>query len=503
MKIPIILADQPYDVVNTPNVGAGEMAQAQTGGAVVELSGLIAQRQAALNERERFAQDRLKAVEYNNNIAKEVLDLKGLLENDTDYDTIEARATKALSDIKDKYDPKNPSDNLKVSIESSFSQHSLSLLGEVKTTKYKVMNEKGKMAYLTAEQRAINEYIKSDNPEIQKSIKKGLEAVKNDLSSVTDPLWLHREYLGFESKVKPISEAYEVDSIVAKAVSRVKESDPNIPYDIEKRYAEVEKLTNNPSVKKAAFLELERMKRIRDQGVKERFDFSYSAISSALQNNRYLNINDIKKMPEYLALPETQRDDALAKAQVLMDQRNREERAVVAAERSADAAVRAQENQEKQYQQERFDQSYNKIMGNGEKLEKLGTMTDDEFNGLLFDVGDKNQAKLLQERLKLKKSNKYAPVARQRVDIVNNLLSNAGITNESDKTAYMDAVIEYVGNETDLPKIKEKAAVAMQHAALERRAWWFTNKVTIKVPIGTKDGKTVYQLPNDQWQVGD
>jgi len=360
--------------------------------------------------------------------------------------------------------------------------------------------------YLTLKNKAEAKVI--ENEKVQARIAMTADPSKF-MRDIKNPEYLPAlkggDRLDMIDKVKPISDAYKTDAVVKSAVSSVKQANPDMPYDIEARYDEVKRLTNDPIIRNAAFNELQREKRIHDQGVKERFDYNNGAISSALQQDKNLTINDVKKMPAFQNLPVPQQSIALGKAQTLMSQRSREERAVAASERSADAAANTVKNQKLREQKAVYDKVYNAIMGNEVAYKNLGTMSEDEFNALLLSVGDENQARLLKERLKLQKDTKYVSVARQRIDIVNNVIRAANITDESDKALYQSAVSEYVGDETDIAIIRKKAAEAMQNAVLEK-PWYWTNRVTItggKKFVGTKDGKNVYQLPDGKWQVGE
>ena len=552
MPVPLIYASKPLQVLEQRNAGKawGEVGDAGTAG--MQLAENISRQQAELRRTAKSAEDNLAAIEFSNNIQKDIRDLEGLFENDNDPFTIESRASQQVKAIGDKYAPKNPSDKLNIKTKSIFSNAYNSFLNGIETKKYKLMDSKGKEAYLKAEQTAIYDISTTDDPVIRKRIKDGLEGTKNDLLGSSEPLWLEKRFLGFDilaneatvetkarldpvgtlkkleegkfevspsfreqqiPKLKTVSDAYQVDAIVKKATEKVSSENNDMPYDIEIRYAEVEKLTDNPVLKKQAFLELERIKRIHDQGVKERVDYATGIIGDTLLQTPALTINDIKKIPEFLKLPEPERNKALVKAQTLIDQRNREERSVVAAERAATAASRSAEtaevarvNREKKDQQERYDKVYNGIMGNTATRDRLGTMSDSEFNSLVLDVGDRNQPKLLNERLSQQKNPNYRQISKDRENIINGVLDAGKIINESDRKLYSDAVRAYIGKDVrDINEMKKLAAEAFQNATIERRRFR-SDVVTInpsKRPIGTKDGKNVYQLPDGKWQVGE
>ena len=552
MPVPLIYADKPLQVLRQGNAGQAWGEVGNAGRAVTGLAEDISRQQAELRRSAQNAEDALAAIEYSNNVQKDIRELSGLFENDDDPFTIEKRASDQVKAISDKYAPKNPSDQLNLKTKAIFNQEYNNFLNGIQTKKYKLLDSKGKEAYLKAEKTAIENYSLTNDPVERGRIKKGLEGIKNDLSQASDPLWLEKQFIGFDilaneatvktearldpvgtlkkledgkykvspgfreeqiSSLKTVSDAYQVDSIVKKAVEIVGDENNDMPYDIEKRYAEVEKLTDNPVLKKQAFLELERIKRVHDQGVKERVDYATGIIGDSLLQNPTLTINDIKKMPDFLKLPEPERSKALAKAQTLIDQRNREERSVVAAERAATAALRSAEtaevarvNREKKDQQERYDKVYNSIMGNTATRDRLGTMSDSEFNSLVLDVGDKNQPKLLNERISQQKNPNYRQISKDRENIINGVLDSGNITNESDRKLYGDAVRAYIGKDVrDIKEMKKLAAEAIQNAVIERRTFR-SDVVTInpsKKIIGTKDGKNVYELPDGKWQVGE
>ena len=365
--------------------------------------------------------------------------------------------------------------------------------------------------YLTLKNKAETAAIEGQKVEARIAMANNPSQFMRDIENEAYlPLLKGSDRLDIKDRAKPIKDAYTADNVVREAASRVKEDSPDVPYDIESRYAEVEKITKDPTIKKAAYFELERKKRLHDRGVKERFDYNWGAIGSALQEKKDLTVTDIIKMPEYLALAsEHQRNEARAKAQKLIDQRNREERAVAASERTALAAKNTLENNKTKAQQAEYDKAYNRIMAGSESHKNLGTMSDTEFEGLSLDVGLKNQVKLRKEREKLQKSTRYFSIARQRIDIVNSVIEESNITDESLKTLYQDAVAEYVGDETDLEQIKKKAAEAMQNAVLKAPWYWYRNVEISETTgkgnkvIGTYNGKNVYILPNGKWQVGE
>jgi len=547
MPVPLIYADKPLQVLEQRNAGRAWGELGNVGSIGIQLAENISRQQAELRLRAKTAEDNLAAIEYSNNIQKEIRDLQGLFENDDDPYTIEARASQQIKAIDDKYAPKNPSDRLGIKTKSIFSQEYNNFLNGIQTKKYQLLDSKGKEEYLKAEQLAITNYSATTDPVERKRIKKNLEKIKDSLSQSSDPLWLEKQFIGFDiladeatvetqarldpvgtlkrledgkynispafrddqiSRLKTVSDAYQVDTIVKKAVEIVGNADKDMPYDIEKRYAEVEKLTDNPVLKKQAFLELERIKRVHDQGVKERVDYATGIIGDALLNNANLTINDIKKLPALLKLPEAERNKALIKAQTLIDQRTREERSIKASERAADAAIRSAENQEqtrqdrlKKEQQERYDKIYNGIMGNTETRDRLGTMSNDEFNSLVLDVGDKNQTKLLNERTSQQKNPNYRKISQDRENIIKGVLDSGNITNESDRKLYSDAVRDYMGRDVrDINEMKKLAAEAMQNAVMERRRFR-SDVVTIEEPNIVR-GKITNQ-PKPKYKAGD
>ena len=107
--------------------------------------------------------------------------------------------------IDDKYAPKNPSDQLDIKTKSIFNQEYNNFLNGIQTKKYKLLDSKGKEAYLKAEQTAIDEINSTDDPVEQARIKKRLEETKDALTA-TNQLWLEKEFLGFDNKVKAIGE---------------------------------------------------------------------------------------------------------------------------------------------------------------------------------------------------------------------------------------------------------------------------------------------------------
>ena len=219
MRIPVIYADEPTQVT-LANAGQGWRARGAAADEAGNLMASISQHQAALKEKERIAQINLKSIEYENNVKKDMLELEGFLENDTDHETMVNRYDKMVSDIETKHAPKNPSPELNLKTKSTFSGIKNRLRDKVNSTKYKVMDSKGKAAYLTAEQLALDAIVETNDPAERNAIKKKLEATKDSLTSVSDPLWLHSQFTGFEEKIKTKEIEYqEVQAMVAMDVN--------------------------------------------------------------------------------------------------------------------------------------------------------------------------------------------------------------------------------------------------------------------------------------------
>ena len=206
MPVPLIYADKPLQVLEQRNAGQAWGEVGNAGRAVTGLAETISRQQAELIERAKLAEDNLAAVEYSNNVQKDMRDLQGLFENDNDPFTIEDRATQQAKAIADKYSPKNPSDRLNLKTKSIFSQEYNSFLNGIQTKKYKLLDSHGKEAYLKAEQTAIDEINSTNDPVEQARIKKRLEETKGALSQASDPLWLEKEWIGFDAKAKGIGE---------------------------------------------------------------------------------------------------------------------------------------------------------------------------------------------------------------------------------------------------------------------------------------------------------
>ena len=321
-------------------------------------------------------------------------------------------------------------------------------------------------------------------------------------------------YKDNEKNLATKTNAVVSQSLAEQVISKTQNIDPNAPFDLQSAYNEVKATTDDPEIRKGALEILNKEQKIHNEAIKTRFDFNYSAISSALQNDPKMTVNDVKKMNEYTNIPETLRDDALAKVSAFIEHRNMVERTTKAAERSATAAEKSAENQRLRDINDRYDNEYNSIMGSTTRLENLALMSDDEFNTYEFYVGSKNKAKLLIERNKLREKEGYDDALLTRRRYTTEALKGLGDINDTTRALYTDAIRDYVGDETDARKIKEKVAEAVQNAVFNDNGFFGKATVTINKPntptskngpfIGYKKGTDipVFDIGNRKLQLG-
>lgn len=214
MKIPLIYADKPLEVVHAPNVGVGEMAQAQVGAEVVELSGLIAQRQAVLQERERIAQETLKAVETDTEINKRMSKEKEYFLTNTDYETYDARKQEFLNSLKSEFGPQEgASKEAKIAFARSFNKFANEFGDFVTARKYKVMEDRSLSAINDLIVQKGEEYAALTDPR-DKELK--IKSTEMEIRRLMDAGTVSQ--LVGENKIREIEKTFKVADIdVAKA----------------------------------------------------------------------------------------------------------------------------------------------------------------------------------------------------------------------------------------------------------------------------------------------
>lgn len=328
-----------------------------------------------------------------------------------------------------------------------------------------------------AEQNRIEQMILKNPVEAEKALKNG--DIKLDPNMITK----------YQAKVKDISNAYQVDDIVSKATAGY-DINSDEPFDIQTYYENIKKATDDPEIRKAAFAELERMKRVKDQTLTEKYNYNTAPIIDAFMADENFTVNDAMKMPEYLQLTEPQQIKVKKAIEAGILTRNREKRALEASERAI-------KNQEQKEQQQEYDTNYLQLRNQPDIVYE---MDDNAIKATALDIGEKNVSKLFDYRNKLRKNKSIIEFTDS---LTNNILDQASIMDADERTAYITAIDEYIGDETDPSKIRQKVAEAMKYSALKKGGFFSDPKVQILKPIGKKNGKNVYELPNGEWQIGE
>lgn len=204
MKIPIIQADYPLQVVNQPNVGLGAATAARASGQVIDLVGEVARQQGELREKEKIAQDTLTALEIDNQIRKETADLEQSFAMDSDYQNFDKKMAEGLKAIQSKIQLQDPSNALKISVQRSLNHYSNNLATSVASRKYKIINDRGQVAIGEFVDNAAEEYAATDDPTEKAIIKKKTEMQIRTMidSNGVDPVWGENQIRGFEKYAK-------------------------------------------------------------------------------------------------------------------------------------------------------------------------------------------------------------------------------------------------------------------------------------------------------------
>lgn len=230
MKIPLIYADKPLDVVHTPNVGVGEMAQVQVGGEVVELSGLIAQRQAVLQEKERIAQETLQAVESDTEMNKRMAKEKEYFLTSPDYETYDARKTEFLNSLKEEFGSKAQSKEAKIAFARSFNKFSNEFGDFVTSRKYKVMEERSLSAINDLIVQKGEEYAALTDPR-DKELK--IKSTEMEIRRLMDAGTVSQ--LVGENKIREIEKTFkaiDIDAAKAAAINRMSTEPEKLAVDL-------------------------------------------------------------------------------------------------------------------------------------------------------------------------------------------------------------------------------------------------------------------------------
>jgi hypothetical protein len=483
-------------VVQMPTISAQAVAtpaqaRAEMGQAVAGIGNTVGNIYSSIQVKRQAAADLVNLATTQNNLEDFKLKLAEDLKNETDFNNIsEDQIDEKINTFRDEYS-KLFKDNTEAGLKfNNIVSAATRELKKVANARYDTLiTDQAKLDTEKYLDREIQNYITA--PDEQKEGM--LDNVSVFLNGMAENNAYSKSY-AYERGKKWLADAnaliekdqtkrdaYEVDALVQKADTMIEPEKSDETYDLEARYKKIEELTDNPAYRKAAYDELNRLKKIHDDAQKERYDNNVNQIVGVLQSNKYFTINDMKKLPAYADLSETQRGIVQGKIQNLLDQRDREERSVAAAERSAETAERTRINQEKKEQQEKYDKAYDTIMSNETSYLALGTISEGEFNALILDVGESNQAKLLQTRLKLQKENASSSPLSIARKAAYSLLDNAKITDPGDRSAYWDAVRTYIGGETDPAIIRKKVAEAMQNAAMDRHLFR-KDKVIINAP---------------------
>ena len=235
MRIPIIEATEPLPVISPEGAGRGWRAIGAAAGEAQNLGNLIAQQRAEVNEKERIAQDTLKAIELDGVMRAKFLALDESYLKRDDWDNFDKDLPSKIQSIKSEIQPQNASRELNISFERSFKNYAGNIATSVKTRKYKVMEEHGKIALGDEFDRAIEDYSSTDDSAKKEIIKKNFELTASKVAddNLIDPLWADRLIKSFYQKGQQI-----------ELINGVNSNDPSvIQATISKKFDKVDAVT--------------------------------------------------------------------------------------------------------------------------------------------------------------------------------------------------------------------------------------------------------------------
>jgi hypothetical protein len=287
MRIPIILADKQLDVTAQQNAGQGYRAIGAASQEALTLVDQIAYQQGQLREKERIAQDSLIAVELDGKMRERVAKINESFLTRTDSENFDKDFKTQIQNMQSEFQPKDASPELTVAFQRSLQRYSGSLFDSITTRKYKVMEERGRIALGGEHDRALEDYAATDDPTKKEIIKKNFELTATKLmnDNIIDPLWVDSHIRGFEKAAK--EKEAENDKVAARQLT---EKDPINAPDIIRNKNNFKSLS--PSDRQAQAEHADRVKKVyenelemkRKKAEGESHDRQDDAIYAAIRN---------------------------------------------------------------------------------------------------------------------------------------------------------------------------------------------------------------------------
>jgi len=160
-----------------------------------------------MKERERVASDALQAVELDNALKNESLNIADKFKDRVDYENFDKDIENEITSLKERIKPKEPSSALNLAYEKAFNQEAFHLRTTVKAKKYDVMNQRGKIAFGAILDRAYQDYSDTNDPQRREIIKSEL-GIQGEIlrgKHLIDPIWIDEKLRTFEKSAKTVA----------------------------------------------------------------------------------------------------------------------------------------------------------------------------------------------------------------------------------------------------------------------------------------------------------
>lgn len=155
-------------------------------------------------EAEKRAKDTLDAITLENTMRDKVGKTAEKYANRIDYENFDKDIQKDIQSLKEEIAPKNPDRNLQIAFENAFGHYSGSLQNAVRSRKFTVMSDLGKIEAEKVYNADVLDYATETDPEQKKIIKSNLETKMTEASKnfLLDPIWVKEKLLNFDGIAK-------------------------------------------------------------------------------------------------------------------------------------------------------------------------------------------------------------------------------------------------------------------------------------------------------------
>ncbi|MFA5904885.1 MAG: hypothetical protein WC836_13195 [Desulfobacula sp.] len=154
-------------------------------------------------EKEALAHDTIEATKLEYALKNKGLEIAESYNGRSDYNKFEDDLNKQLSELQTLL-PKNASKRLQAVFQKAYEQEAFHLNSAIKTKKWNIMDEQGRIAFGNIYNQALDDYSKAQTPEEKEIIKNELMMKGETLKiyNAVNPVWMEGQLSSFDGKAK-------------------------------------------------------------------------------------------------------------------------------------------------------------------------------------------------------------------------------------------------------------------------------------------------------------